>query len=81
MNSEVVEFTKIVYISHCGKCGHPIRNDEIKYQNIYVRNKEKYTLRKIGAEMYPNKCPHCGVLFNSIEITPLKKCEDIYVEE
>ena len=59
-----IEPTKIIYKPHCGKCGFPIDTSEyeITYQDVYV---------------YPNKCAHCGTIFDSIEIRLPKQLNDI----
>lgn len=77
-----MEVTKIIYKPHCGKCGFPIDTNEceIAYQEIYENCSEAMLARKVGANIYPYKCPHCGTLFDSIEITPPKKFQDTYIK-
>jgi hypothetical protein len=75
--------TKIVYKPHCGKCMFPIDTSEyeITYQDIYDRPAEMMLARKVGANIYPDRCAHCGALFDSIEIPMPKQLPDIFLEE
>lgn len=74
--------TKIIYKPHCGKCGSliDIREYGIAHQDIYEKLDGVMMARKVGTYIFPNKCAHCGVLFDSIEITPPKKYQDICIE-
>jgi predicted Zn-ribbon and HTH transcriptional regulator len=67
----------IVYKPHCGRCGYII--DPVKYevgcQDIYFPVRGllgKYT------DVNPGSCPHCGAIFDSIEIPQPKQFEDLY---
>lgn len=74
--------SKIVYKPHCNNCGILIDTSEyeITYQEIYENCREAMLAEKVGVEIYPNRCEHCGAVFDSIEITQPKKLKDIYIE-
>ena len=75
--------TAIVYKPHCGKCGFPIDTSEHKivYQNVYEKATEVMLARKVGTNIYPNRCPHCGTVFESIEIPMPIQSPDIFLGE
>ena len=54
--------TSIVYKPRCGWCGYPIDTSEteVTYQEIYERVGELELPHKVGADIYPDKCPCCG---------------------
>lgn len=79
---KMATISNIIYKPHCGKCGFPIdtSEQEIEYQEIYEKFDNGMFTRKVGASIHPNKCARCGAFFDSIEVTPPKKLEDIYIE-
>lgn len=74
--------SKIIYKPHCGNCGFPIDTSEyeITYQEIYKTCDEVMLTGKVGTNIYPNKCAHCGALFESIEIPYPKQLNDMYIK-
>lgn len=77
-----MDLAKIIYKPYCDKCGHPIDTDECKivYQNIYDKSAEALP-RKVGIFIRPDKCTHCGALFDSISIELPKQLQDRFVEK
>jgi predicted Zn-ribbon and HTH transcriptional regulator len=74
--------TSITYKPHCGRCGFPIDTSEteVTYQEIYELVSEMELSHKVGADIYPDKCAHCGTFFERVEITPPKKLPDMYIK-
>ena len=73
---------KIIYKPHCSKCGCIIDTDEYKitYQNIYGKPTNKMPAIKVGTIINPDRCTHCGALFEAIEISMPKQLQDTFTK-
>ena len=74
---------KIIYKPHCGKCGCIIDTSEynISYQNIYEKPTKKIPVPiRVGTIINPDRCVHCGALFEAIEISMPKQLQDTFTK-